>query len=487
MEDGLGGSEERATRVVVVGAGPAGALFVHALLTSAEKTGRTFRVALHDAREAKCAAPDDPNRAFNVVLYERGLAAVEAAAPGTRDALEAAGLSFEGGALPLLIHDAKGNARELTQPRGRSGKAVLVPRAALWATLVDELDKRHKGDGSLGCTIKFGSRCVSVDLATRVATFADVATGAIYREPYDVIVGADGARSVVRSAILASGAGPPPDFEQTKLLTEWKSIHVQVDEGDAFDLGVLHVGSWVAPRWGGGPLATAVRKLVVGGDVTVLATPTGKARVMNVIVVHKRHDPSPELLDGSEDVTLAFIKEAFPWLPSPEEVARKLCAAKAYTTTAVTLSSYADLPGRAVLVGDAAHATSPALGHGANCALEDAVALASQISSLPDPFDVPKALEAYSAERVPEGNALVALSSAASAISGTAPGWLAAADRIRSYALDRLNKAGVLLGGVLPGGSVVAQLRDGKPYSEVLKDHRGWTALARAALTWSRT
>ena len=81
----------------------------------------------------------------------------------------------------------------------------------------------------------------------------------------------------------------------------------------------------------------------------------------------------------------------------------------------------------------------------------------------------------------------MALSSAASAISGTAPGWLAAADRIRSYALDRLNKAGVLLGGVLPGGSVVAQLRDGKPYSEVLKDNRGWTALARVALTWSRT
>jgi 2-polyprenyl-6-methoxyphenol hydroxylase-like FAD-dependent oxidoreductase len=53
--------------------------------------------------------------------------------------------------------------------------------------------------------------------------------------------------------------------------------------------------------------------------------------------------------------------------------------------------------GRAVVLGDAAHATSPQLGQGANLALVDALTLARALEHHGD--DVPRALAAYDAER----------------------------------------------------------------------------------------
>ncbi len=54
---------------------------------------------------------------------------------------------------------------------------------------------------------------------------------------------------------------------------------------------------------------------------------------------------------------------------------------------------------RIVFLGDAAHATSPQLGQGANLALLDAVALAETLAAFPEARQLPAALAAYSAAR----------------------------------------------------------------------------------------
>ena len=68
------------------------------------------------------------------------------------------------------------------------------------------------------------------------------------------------------------------------------------------------------------------------------------------------------------------------------------------------------LDGRALLIGDAAHAMVPFHGQGMNCAFEDCVALADLLQSQPD-FE--RAFAAFQAERQPNA-----------AASGTRPSWL---------------------------------------------------------------
>ncbi len=60
--------------------------------------------------------------------------------------------------------------------------------------------------------------------------------------------------------------------------------------------------------------------------------------------------------------------------------------------------------GRVVLLGDAAHPTTPNLGQGANMAIDDAIALAR---ALRDEADVPHALARYERERLPRTRRIV--------------------------------------------------------------------------------
>jgi kynurenine 3-monooxygenase len=64
------------------------------------------------------------------------------------------------------------------------------------------------------------------------------------------------------------------------------------------------------------------------------------------------------------------------------------------------------LDGRAVLLGDAAHAMVPFHGQGMNCAFEDCVALARQIEAA---TDWPAAFAAFEAERKPNAEAIQAM------------------------------------------------------------------------------
>src|SRR5690606_40702501 len=61
------------------------------------------------------------------------------------------------------------------------------------------------------------------------------------------------------------------------------------------------------------------------------------------------------------------------------------------------------LDGRAVLLGDAAHAMVPFHGQGMNCAFEDCVALAGHIDAAPD---LAAAFAAFEAERMADARAI---------------------------------------------------------------------------------
>ena len=69
--------------------------------------------------------------------------------------------------------------------------------------------------------------------------------------------------------------------------------------------------------------------------------------------------------------------------------------------------------GRVTLLGDAAHATTPAMGQGAGMTIEDAVVLAEELAldpGLADGAKIEAALKAYEARRLPRTSAIVNLS-----------------------------------------------------------------------------
>jgi 2-polyprenyl-6-methoxyphenol hydroxylase-like FAD-dependent oxidoreductase len=223
----------------------------------------------------------------------------------------------------------------------RAGKAVNILRAAVHRVLRDEAARR-------GIDVRYGKRLASVTEAGRevVATFEDGTT-----EVGDFLVGADGVHSRVRACILPEAAAPrdtamisiggfcgadvapPPDPEDAGRLT--------FVVGPRFQLGYSKMS---ATQWGWWCHAHA-------------PDPDERAALL-AMPVHALRDRMLERYRGWSAPVEEFIGKTEGWLRTPiHDVPR--------------------LPtwwrGRVLLLGDAAHAMSPAGGQGASLALEDAM------------------------------------------------------------------------------------------------------------------
>lgn len=102
--------------------------------------------------------------------------------------------------------------------------------------------------------------------------------------------------------------------------------------------------------------------------------------------------------------------------------------------------------GRAVLVGDAAHAMTPDLGQGGCTAIEDAVVLAHSLTA---EADVPAAITAYGTARLPRTTAIARRSRQLSRIGQARNPWVVAA-RTAALGAAGLLPPGLLLGSMAP-------------------------------------
>ncbi|MEU4872434.1 FAD-dependent oxidoreductase [Streptomyces sp. NPDC021608] len=329
------------TRVLVVGGGIAGTAAALAL----RKAG--LEVAVYEAH---------PDRAEDLgaflTLASNGLRAL-----AQIDACEAvASVGFP--LTSMRVVDATG-AEAARAPLGEAADPLLryrcLRRGELNATLQAEAARR-------GITIVHGARLVSVEQepdgtgapGTVTARFADgrVATG-------DLLLGADGLNSTVRR-LTAPGArprhagqhvfygctadAPVSDVDETACVTMTRGStaafgHMTSPEGETF---------WFARVGADAPLTA---------DEIAHAGP-GHWRDLLVPLLRADRTAAADVVAATKDPVLVTnateVPNGTPW---------RL--------------------GRTLLIGDAAHAASPATGQGASMALEDAVILAKCLRDVP--------------------------------------------------------------------------------------------------------
>ncbi|MFJ9518000.1 FAD-dependent oxidoreductase [Kitasatospora sp. NPDC101801] len=321
-------------RVVVIGGGIAGTAAALAL----HKAGH--QPVVHEAH------PDtgEDIGAF-MTLASNGMRALA----GFDAARAVAGVGFEVTGMSVL--DATG-VELAAVPLGESDRPLAryrcLRRAELGAVLQTEVDRR-------GIALRHAARLTSVTETDSAVTahFADgsTATG-------DLLVGADGLHSTVRTWLDPSGPGPEYAGQR-----------------------VFYGYSTAAPPPASGPdLITMVR----GSEVAFgyLVSPAGQtfwfARV-----------PGPPVdADDRARTTPAQWRDRLEPLLRPD---RTPCAdIVAGTGDDLLVTNALHLPSgtrwrsrRVVLIGDAAHAASPATGQGASMALEDALVLAKALRDAP--------------------------------------------------------------------------------------------------------
>jgi kynurenine 3-monooxygenase len=353
--------------ISIVGAGLGGALMAVFL-------GRAgHRVKVYDRRADPRKGGLGRGRSINLAISTRGLAALE------RVGLDKKLLEV---AVPMrgrMVHAVDSG---LTfQPYGHEAHHVIhsVSRGGLNRLLVEAAEAMPNVE------VRFGQRCVGVELENAKGVFSDIETGTRESVAADLLIGADGAFSEVRLALQQTDRF---EYAQSYLEHGYKELTIPAADGGGFRMerNALHI--W--PR--GGFMMIALPNVDGSYTCTCFWPFTG--------------DNSFSALATGEEVRAYFSKtfpDAVPLMPSLEEDFL-LNAVGSLVTVRCAPWRFKD---RVALLGDAAHAVVPFYGQGANAAFEDCIVLDECLREFSG--EVAAALDTYERRRKRHADALADL------------------------------------------------------------------------------
>ncbi|XVQ06188.1 FAD-dependent oxidoreductase [Spirillospora sp. CA-255316] len=268
-----------------------------------------------------------------------------------------------------------GNGRSLSLvPNGKAGPGGIVSRAVrradLYVALRDEAISR-------GIPFEFGMRLVDAE-HTPDGVVAHFENG--QKVEGDLLIGADGLHSTVRKIIdpdaprprygrlvntggYASGVSAPGEPGTEYMLLGKRCFFSYVHEPDG------RIWWYAAPHWPEEPTRE---------QLAAIAPEEWRARLLDLFSQDKTS--ARDIIAATEDIWAPWPIQDLPTVPAWQDR-------------------------RMVIMGDAAHAVSPAAGQGASMAIEDSVVLGKCLRDIPD---VEEALARFVSLRRPRVEKMVA-------------------------------------------------------------------------------
>lgn len=356
--------------ILIAGAGLSGTLLAVRLAQ------RGFEVELYESRPDMRSADISAGRSINLALSDRGLRALEMI--GIHEQVLQDLIPMEG----RMIHHQTGHTH-FQSYSGRKGEHInSVSRGGLNIALLDQAEALPN------LKLIFNSPCVHVDLEGGFAHFHDQTTNRHLEREGALIIGADGAGSAVRGSMLSQGPRLRFDYRQDWLTHGYKELSFppSADGGWLVEKNALHI--W--PR---------------GGFMMIaLPNPDGSFTV-TLFLPFEGETGFAAMHDGPS--VRKYFKTWFPdaleLLPDLETEYFQNPTSSLGTIKCYPWSAY----GKAVLIGDAAHAVVPFYGQGMNCSFEDCLVFDQCLDQYGDDWD--RLLPAFQELRKPNADAIADL------------------------------------------------------------------------------
>lgn len=321
-------------KIIIIGAGLCGTLL------AVRMAQRGYQVSLHEKRPDMRREDVDAGRSINLALSSRGLKALKRV--GIKEAILEECIPMKG----RMIHPLGGESF-LSPYSGREEDYInSVSRGGLNIALLDEAEKLPNIE------IHFESKCVDIQLEKAEATFENRKTNKTWTDKGEVIIGTDGAGSIVRRSMMGRTTQLLFNYSQDFLRHGYKelSIHPNEDGSWKIEKNALHI----FPR--GQFMIIALPNLDGSFTLTMFHPFGGEIGFNN--------------LDTKEKVK-AFFEEYFsdllPYIPHYLE--------EFFENPVGTLGTIKCYPwqafGKALIMGDASHAIVPFYGQGMNASFED--------------------------------------------------------------------------------------------------------------------
>lgn len=330
-----------------------------------------FAVCLHERRDDMRRVDMSAGRSINLAVTSRGLKAL--AEVGVRERVLDIAIPMKG----RMLHQLDGTQTFVPYGQMESEVIYSVSRGSLNKLLLEI------ADGYANVEIFFRRRCTRYDAQASTLSFFDETTHQEIHVQAEVTIATDGAWSVIRKAMQEQ----TPDFAYSEAILDYGYKELVIpsaaDGAHRMEMNALHI--W--PR----------KKHML------IALPNLDGSFTCTLFLAFKAEESFENLQTTGDVTTFFQRHFADALELMPTLTDDFFANPTGSMVTIKCQPW-HVDGKAMLLGDAAHAIVPFFGQGMNCGFEDCSALGRLLHDRSPDWDA--LFAALEAERKPNADAI---------------------------------------------------------------------------------